>query len=71
MTDGTEPARGKSGYLSLKLPITLHTRLAEVAQRENVSVNYLITFLLAASLGSKFLSGIAGDTPRKEVVAAT
>ena len=42
----------KSGRLNLKVPVTLHSELAALAERERVSLNYLVGVLLAASVRS-------------------
>jgi predicted HicB family RNase H-like nuclease len=38
-----------SGKLLLRMPKSLHRRLAEVAEQENVSLNQYIVFLLSSS----------------------
>ena len=40
----------KSGRLNLKVPVTLHSELAALAERERVSLNYLVGVLLAAGV---------------------
>lgn len=42
-----------SGKLSLRLPRTLHTQAANIAEREGVSINQLITVALAREIGAR------------------
>lgn len=42
------PNQLKSGRLNLKVPRSLHTRLVAIAQREKISLNYLVGCMLAA-----------------------
>jgi hypothetical protein len=66
----------KSGRLNLKVPVTLHGELVQLAEQEKVSLNYLVGVLLAAGVrGLKLgrdrsqlpIDGSA--SPSKEVVA--
>lgn len=41
----------KSGKLITRLPVELHTLLAEEAERQKVSLNALIVGLLAGAIG--------------------
>ena len=38
----------KSGVLRLRLPVSLHQELADLAEKERVSLNYMIGAILAA-----------------------
>lgn len=42
-----------SGRLVVRMPKSLHKRLAEMAARENVSLNQYITYQLARSVGQR------------------
>jgi predicted RNase H-like HicB family nuclease len=50
--DGLRPTtgRGHSGKLLVRMPATLHDELARTAEREGVSLNQLITGVLASSV---------------------
>jgi antitoxin HicB len=49
------PAPGTSlGQWRQRVPRTLHVMLKEVAEREGVSLNQLVTAMLAESLGRRF-----------------
>jgi hypothetical protein len=45
------PAASHSGRLLVRMPQSLHTELAEAAEREQVSLNQFITLALAAAVG--------------------
>jgi hypothetical protein len=62
----------KSGRLNVKVPVTLHGELVDLAEQEKVSLNYLVGVLLAAGVRglrlAKDRSAIgAGNTQSKEV----
>jgi antitoxin HicB len=50
-----------SGRLLLRMPRTLHTELAGLAEREGVSLNQFITDVLAAAVGWRKEGGNAGS----------
>ena len=56
----SEPARQHSGKLLVRLPRTLHRDLANQADREGVSLNTLIVFVL--SQGSSLLASTLAST---------
>lgn len=43
------PARVLSGKMTLRMPISLHQRIAEAAQRDGVSINQWVVTKIAAS----------------------
>jgi hypothetical protein len=50
--DGSpRPTPSHSGKLLVRMPATLHDELAHAAEREGVSLNQLITGVLASSVG--------------------
>jgi predicted HicB family RNase H-like nuclease len=49
---GSGAARGRAGFLHLRMPKALHERLAERARRQGVSLNQYATYLLAMAIGS-------------------
>jgi hypothetical protein len=68
-TEGQEdPDTTHSGRLMLRMPPTLHAELAEEAQREGVSLNSLITGILAGAIAWRAPEGSgpgrAVTTPR-------
>jgi predicted transcriptional regulator len=46
--------------ISLRLPETLHERVRELAEREHVSINQLITLALAEKLSSLMTEEVLG-----------
>lgn len=64
----------KSGRLNLKVPVTLHGELVQLAEQEKVSLNYLVGVLLAAGVRGLKLSkarsqlAIGGSTEACEEV---
>ena len=68
-SDGQEPqgASRRSGKLLLRMPVTLHDELAQAAEREGVSLNQLITGMLAGAVdwrAGESGGGTAGADPR-------
>jgi predicted RNase H-like HicB family nuclease len=51
-----------SGKFNVRLPKSLHRRLAEAAAREDVSLNQLVVALLAEGLGSRTALAAARET---------
>jgi predicted HicB family RNase H-like nuclease len=51
-----ETTTGRSGHLSLRLPVDLHEDLAVEAARQGVSMNALIVALLAGAVGYRATS---------------
>lgn len=56
------------GRILLRLPRSLHGRLAELAEREDVSLNQLAATMLAEAIGR--LSGAPRDRPEADVTDA-
>jgi hypothetical protein len=60
--------------MSLRLPDSLHRRLADVAEREGVSINQLVTLAVAekmsALLTEEYLGERAATGTRRKFVAA-
>jgi antitoxin HicB len=48
-----KPGRSTSGQWRQRVPKSLHTRLAETARQEGVSLNTLVTALVAEGLGRR------------------
>jgi hypothetical protein len=55
-----EPEATHSGRLMLRMPPTLHSDLAEAAQREGVSLNTFITGVLAGAVAWRTQEGAPG-----------
>jgi predicted HicB family RNase H-like nuclease len=47
----TKTTTERSGHLSLRLPVELHSDLAVEAARQGVSINTLVVAFLAAAIG--------------------
>jgi antitoxin HicB len=43
-----KPARGFSGKMTLRIPASLHRRIAEEAEREGISINQWVMYKLAS-----------------------
>ena len=64
--DGVPPTPRHSGRLLVRMPATLHDELARTAETESVSLNQLITGILASAVewrlsGTEGRNGRAGD----------
>lgn len=62
-----EPPDLPSGEFRLRLPKTLHAQLGARAEREGVSQNALVTYLLAEGLARTARSTRRSKLPREEV----
>lgn len=63
-------ARTRSGVLSIRIPVSLHSDLAVIATKEGVSMNYLIGYLLTRSVAIGSNVSAAPQTAAKEAVPA-
>ena len=61
---GGDPTTGYSGKWLLRTPKSLHRRLAEQAERENVSLNTLAVTLLAQGIGERHRAPLTKNGPR-------
>jgi hypothetical protein len=70
-TPAREPEESKahSGRLLVRMPPSLHTQLAQTAEREGVSLNTLVTGALAGAVGWRDSAGEGNE--RRNGVAAS
>lgn len=59
MTKLKKKADQPSGRLVVRMPRSLHARLTDRAEEENVSLNHCIVYLLAASIGEIMSARVA------------
>jgi HicB-like protein involved in pilus formation len=61
----------KSGVLRLRLPVSLHHELADLAQKERVSLNYMIGAILAAGAAEWTRRAIARTQIEEGIVSSS
>jgi predicted HicB family RNase H-like nuclease len=49
--------RKKSTVLGVRLPMSLHARIVELAAQEGVSLNHFVSYLLSTAIASREVSG--------------